>query len=229
MAYEKIVVSIGDIMVWEPVVTLTDLLVSAVCFYFFYRLQKKKLPGKMYLLFKWHFFTMGVATLFGGLFGHAFLYVVNISWKLPGWIISMASISLLERAFIEHTVQMVGKKTRFWFKLANNVELLVFMSLTIYSLNFQFVEFHSGFGILAVIFPLQTFMYQKTKDPGSKTVFGVVFLAIISAIVFINQISLHPWFNHISLSHVLMVFMVILLYKTAISLHYEPKSKPQTP
>lgn len=220
MAYEKIVITIGQLTVWEPIVTLTDLFVSATCFYFFYRLKKQKRQGKMYQLFKWHFFTMGIATMFGGLLGHAFLYAVDIAWKLPGWIISMASISLMERAFIAHTVQLVGKKTRRGFKLANNIELFIFMGLTIYTLNFHFVEFHSGFGILAVIFPLQLFMYLKTKDPGSKIVFAIVALSIVSAIIFINQITIHPWFNHIALSHMLMVFMVILLYKTAISLRY---------
>ena len=225
MTYEKIIVNICGITVWEPMATLTDLFVSVACFYFFCLLHKKKLPGKMYLLFKWHFFTMGVATLFGGLLGHAFLYAVHISWKLPGWIISMASVSLLERACIAHTVQQVSKKTRYAFKLANNIELIVFMSLTLYTLNFHFVEFHSGFGILAVIFPLQLFMYLKTKDPGSKIIFAVVFLSLVSAIIFIKQITLHPWFNHIALSHTLMVFMVVLLYKSAINLRYNPETK----
>jgi len=165
---------------------------------------------------------MGLATLFGGIFGHAFLYAFDLAWKLPGWLISMISISLLERAFIAHTVQEVSKKTRFWFKLANNIELLIFMGLTIYFLNFHFVEIHSGFGILVVVFPLQLYMYFKTRDSGSKIVFIIVALSVISAFIFINRISLHTWFNHIAISHMLMVVMVILLYKTSISLRYKP-------
>ncbi|OQY04221.1 MAG: hypothetical protein B6I20_03495 [Bacteroidetes bacterium 4572_117] len=223
MIVEKISITIAGITILEPMATLTDIFVSIACFYAFYQLHKKNKPGKMYFHFKWHFFTMGFATLFGGILGHAFIYAVDFAWKLPGWLISMISISLLERAFIAHTVQQVSKKTRFWFKMANNIELLIFMGLTIYTLNFHFVEFHSGFGILIVTFPLQLFMYLKTRDPGSKLVFVIVILTIISAFIFINRISLHPWFNHIAISHIFMVVMVILLYKTAITLKYDPQ------
>ena len=221
MSVEKLSITINGIMVLEPMVTFTDLIVSATCFYAFYKLRKKNKQGKMYFHFEWHFLTMGVATIFGGLLGHGFTYAVDDAWKLPGWLISMISISFMERAFIAHTVQIVSKRTRFWFKTANNVELLIFMGLTVYSLNFHFVEFHSGFGILAVVFPLQLYMFVKTKDPGSSYIFVVVALSIFSAFIFLNKISIHKWFNYMALSHILIAVMVFYLYKAALSLRYE--------
>ena len=221
MSVEKLSITINGIMVLEPMVTFTDLIVSAACFYAFYKLYKKNKQGKMYFHFEWHFFTMGMATFFGGLLGHGFTYAVDVAWKLPGWLISMISISFMERAFIAHTVQEVSKKTRFWFKMANNIELLIFMGLTVYSLNFHFVEFHSGFGILAVAFPLQLYMFVKTRDPGSRYIFVIVALSILSAIIFLNEISIHKWFNHMALSHILIVIMVFYLYKAALNLKYE--------
>ncbi len=224
MGYEKIIIEIAGIQVYEPMATLTDLFVSAACFYAFYITLEQNRKGKMYTMFKWHFFTMGIATLFGGLLGHAFLYAVGLPWKLPGWLISMISISLLERAFIAYTVQHVSDKAKFWIKTLNNLELLFFMGVTIYTLNFKFVEIHSGFGIMAEVLPLQLYMWYKTKDPASKTVFTMVALSAISALIFMNQIIIHPWFNHLAVSHTLMTIGVIYLLKASQTLKYEPET-----
>jgi hypothetical protein len=221
MTPEKNIFYIGELLIMEPIVSLTDIMVSIACFVALYNLKKRKLDGRMYLHFKLHFLTMGLATLFGGTIGHAFLYAFSDAWKLAGWLISMVSVNFLERAFIAHTIQHVSEKTRFVIKSANNIELIAFMGITIYTLNFDFVEIHTGFGLLFVIFPLQLFMYFKTRDKGSIYVFIIVILSIISATIFVKQIDIHKWFNHISLSHVLMFVMVILLYKSAITLKYD--------
>ena len=221
MTTEKNIISIGNLIIMEPIVSLTDIMVSVACFIAFYSIRKLKLEGRMYFHFKLHFLSMGLATLFGGTIGHAFLYAFSDAWKLAGWLISMISINFLERAFIAHTIQHLTEKTRFLIKTANNIELLAFMAITIYTLNFNFVEIHTGFGLLLVVFPLQIYMYFKTKDKGTKFIFIVVVLAIISAIIFVMQISIHKWFNHISISHSLMFVMVILLYKSATTLKYD--------
>ncbi len=221
MILEKNIFYIGDLVIMEPIVSLTDIMVSVACFVALYHLKKLKLNGRMYFHFKLHFLTLGLATLFGGTVGHAFLYAFSDAWKLTGWLISMISINFLERAFIAHTIQHVSEKTRFIIKSANNVELIAFMGTTIYTLKFDFVEIHTGFGLLLVIFPLQLFMFFKTKDKGAKYIFVIVALAIISAVIFINQIDIHQWFNHISISHVLMFVMVILLYQSAVTLDYD--------
>ncbi len=221
MPAEKLIIEIAGIKIMEPIATLTDLWVSIACFVSLYLLnQRKDLKGRMYTMFRWHFFTMGIATLLGGLFGHAFLYAVNINWKLPGWIISMVSVSLMERAFIAHAVQEVNQQTRTVFKWANNIELITFIGITIYTLDFHFVEFHSAFGFTFVALPLQIFMYIKTKDPGFKYFSIAIGIGIIDAIIFGLQWSPHPWFNYLAVCHLLMTIIVIFLYKTAITLRY---------
>jgi len=217
MEYTKLIIEIAGITIYEPMATLTDLFVSVAFFYAYYIALKENRKGKMYVFFKWHFLTMALATLFGGLFGHAFLYAVGLPWKLPGWIISMVSISLLERAIIAYAVQHVTLKTKFWIKTLNNIELVFFIGITIITLNFKFVEIHSGFGILAEVFPLQLYMWYKTRDKASKYVFIMVGLSAASALIFMNQIIIHPWFNHLAFSHTLMtigVFFILKSYKT---------------
>jgi hypothetical protein len=222
MAYEKIIIHIAGLAIYEPMATITDLFVSFSALYAYYRMRKENREGIMYSYFKYHFLTMGIATFFGGLFGHAFLYAFGIAWKLPGWLISMVSISLLERAFIAYTVQHVNDRAKYIIKFINNAELVFFMGITIYTLNFKFVEFHSGFGILAEVFPLQIYMWYKTKDKASKWVFVLVALSVTSALFFMNKIIIHPWFNHLAASHTIMTIGVFFLLKAALSLDYKP-------
>src|SRR5688572_803532 len=119
-----------DIVLWgiriqEPVTTLTDLLVSAVCYYSFYRLQQSGKRDAVFSLFNYYFLTMGLATTFGGLIGHAFLYYFGFKWKLSGWFISMLSVSLLERATIMHARPLLKPRIGNFLSLLNIVELLI--------------------------------------------------------------------------------------------------------
>ncbi|NBP69638.1 MAG: hypothetical protein EBU52_12920 [Cytophagia bacterium] len=203
----------------EPVTTLTDLLVSAVCFYAWYKLGKLAAGSKSLLYFRYYFLLMAVATLLGGLVGHAFLYALSFSWKLPGWIVSMFSVALIERSAIDYAKTYVPEKVGKFFLRLNVIELLVIMSITLYTLNFKWVEFHSGYGLLAIVFPFHAYVYYKTKDKGSRTIIFAVAIASIAALIFMNKIALHTWFNHLDISHTLMAIAAYIFYKGALKLY----------
>ncbi len=121
-------VKIFGILVNEPVTTFTDLMVSAVCFYAFYQLNKIKKPEKVMLFFKLYFLVMGIATTLGGILGHAFIYAIPFAWKLPGWVTSMIAIMFIERAAIEHTRILLHPTFISVLKALNIIEFLVFLS-----------------------------------------------------------------------------------------------------
>lgn len=196
----------------EPVVTITDLLVSFLCLYFFYKIHRSGKKEKTFLFFKIYFLSMGIATLFGGIIGHAFLYYFSFYWKLPGWIMSMISIMFLERAVIEHTRIWLKDSIVKIFGIINILEFLTFLTLTILTLNFFFVEFHSGYGLMFVVLSLEGFLYIKTKNAGSKFILIGVSFAALAAIFFMNKISPHQWFNYISISHIFMAIAAIFFY-----------------
>jgi hypothetical protein len=155
---------------------------------------------------------MGIATMLGGLMGHAFLYAFSFYWKLPGWITSMISIMFVERAAIEHT--------RIWLKdsvvrvlgVINIIEFLTFLTLTVTSLNFFYVEFHSGYGLMFVVLSLETFLFLKTKNTASRYLLAGVGFAALAALFFMNKISPHQWFNYLAVSHVLMAVAATFFY-----------------
>ncbi|WP_339793394.1 hypothetical protein [uncultured Imperialibacter sp.] len=197
----------------EPIVTITDLLVSALCIFYFYKLQKSGKTGKVFIWFKYYFLLMGIATALGGLLGHAFLYAFSFGWKLPGWIISMFAIMLIERGAIEHSGVLFKESAVKVLKVINILELLTFLSLTIFTLNFFFVEFHSGYGLMFVVLSFEGYLYLKTRNTASKNMLIGIAFAAAAALVFMNKLSPHQWFNHLALSHVLMAAATFFIYK----------------
>ncbi len=203
----------------EPVVTATDLLVSLLCFIFAYKIHKSGKKEKPITYFKIYFLIMGIATALGGIVGHAFLYALSFYWKLPGWITSMISIMFVERAAIEHT--------RIWLKeslikillVINIIEFLTFLTLTVVTLNFFFVEFHSGYGLMFVLLSLEGFLFLKTRNTAGKYILAGIGFAALAAIFFMNEISPHQWFNYIAASHIWMAVAATLFYMGAIRIN----------
>src|ERR1043165_3568967 len=103
----------------EPIATVTDILVSAVCLYAFFKLTQKKLPGRSQWYFRYYFLLIGIATFLGGVIGHGFLYALSFPWKLPGWTISMLSVALIERSSIERAKPLIDPKVGRFFLILN--------------------------------------------------------------------------------------------------------------
>jgi hypothetical protein len=198
--------------------TLTDLVVSAVCFYAFHQLNKKNSQGRTQLFFRYYFLTMGIATGIGGLIGHGFLYLFSFAWKLPGWITSMLSVALIERSAIEHAKAHIKPGIGKFFLTVNIIELTIIMTITMITLNFGWVEFHSGYGLLAIVAPFHLWVFYKTRDRGSLLVLGGVALASIAALFYMNKISLHTWFNYLDISHTIMAVAAYVFYLGAENL-----------
>lgn len=213
--FEKTEIFISGIRVMEPVTMATDILVTIVCFYAYYRLRKMKLQDTAVNFMMGFFVLLGIATALGGIIGHSFNYALSFAWKLPGWLTSMVAMWLLERASIEYSKILFSEKTIKLMKIANLVELVTFMFLTFYFLKFRFVEIHTMFGLVAVNLPIHAYVYHKTKSKVSQTAIWGVVVALLSAIVFKAMIFPHQWFNHIDFSHVLMAWSAWIFYKAA--------------
>ncbi len=239
MYFEQPSIFLFDIRIDEPVTTLTDLMVSFVCFYAFFKLKNSNQKGKIYYYLRFYFLSMGIATFIGGAIGHGFLYLFDAQWespkwlikflsvfvsdellnevanpwKLPGWLTSMFSIALVERASIEYAKPFINKKTGIFFSWLNIFELMTFVTITFATLNFFFVEVHTAYGFLIIVLSFNLIVYVKQRLKGNKLFLIAVFFSSIGALFFMNKWGFCQWFNHFDISHTFMTISAIFFYK----------------
>ncbi len=215
----------------EPVTVLTDLIVAAVCFYAYYKLGRFDKQTSVNRFLRYYFLTMGIATTLGGIIGHGFLYAFDLwfpfdyavsPWKLPGWLVSMFSITLVERASIEYTRPIVHPRTGKILAWINIIELIVFIFIVFFSLNFWFVQVHAAYGLLFVVSSLNIYVYYKRRTLSSKIFLGAVGFAAIGALVYLNQWSIDQWFNYFDISHMFMAASAYTFYRGSKQLLDDP-------
>ena len=208
----------------EPIVTLTDLMITAVCVYAFFQLRKPNRRGKVHKYIRWYFGIMAIATFLGGILGHAFQDQIDLAWKLPGWLISMLAVMAIERASILHAKPILNENLGKLLEVANVVELLTFAVLAFSTLNFFFIQIHSAYGLGLVVLPIHFYVYWKTKNEGSRIFFLTVIFATLAAFFYTSEIGLNKWFNHLDLAHTVMAISMYLLYRGARELEVLEKS-----
>jgi hypothetical protein len=211
-------IEIFDITIMEPMVTFTDLWITAVCLYALVRLMKLNKKGKVHQYMRWYFGIMALATFLGGVLGHAFQYAVGLEWKLPGWLISMLAVMAVERASIMHAQPVINDKFGKFLEVANVVELLTFAVITFYTLNFFFIQVHSAYGLGLVVLPLHFLVYWRTRNEGSRIFFLSVLFATLAAFFYTSEIGLHIWFNHLDLAHTVMAISMYFFYRGSLKL-----------
>lgn len=201
--------------IMEPMVTFTDLWITAVCVYAFIQLVKLGKTGKVHQYMRMYFLIMALATFLGGILGHALQHVVGLAWKLPGWLISMLSVMSIERASIMHASPIVNQKFAKFLGVANIIELLTFAVLSFSTLNFFFIQVHSAYGLGLIVLPLHFWVYWNTRNEGSRIIFLSVIFATLAAFFYTSEIGIHKWFNHLDLAHTVMAISLYFFYRGA--------------
>jgi hypothetical protein len=217
---------LGEIRVAEPVTSLTALMISAICFYAWGRLQRTAPVHAVPFLIRMFFLLMGLATLVGGVIGHAFLYMFSLAWKIPGWVLSMVAIAALERAAIVHARPLMGPAWGRVFGIMNLVELATFMTLALATLNFHFVEVHAGYGLVVVVGLFEGYVYYRRRDPGSRLILLAIPVAAVAVAAHLAHFSVSVWFTYFDIGHVLMCVGAYMMLRGAEAMrYYDPEDK----
>ena len=206
-------IELFGVTIMEPMVTFTDFWITAVCVYAFVQLVKLDKKGKVHQLMRSYFIIMALATFLGGILGHAFQYAVGLTWKLPGWLISMLSVMSIERASIMHASPIINKKFAKFLGVANVIELLTFAFIAFYTLDFFYIQVHSAYGLGLVVLPLHFLVYWRSRNEGSRIIFLSVIFATLAAFFYTSEIGLHTWFNHLDLAHTVMAISLYFFYR----------------
>jgi len=197
----------------EPVTTLTDLVISGICFYAFFALKKYKVSHNIYYLIRGYFLCIALSTLLGGIMGHGFLYAFSPKWKFPGWAFSMVGINLLERVMLSFSRSFIKRRYARFFSWVNIVELLVFAYLAFTTLNFAYVEIHTAYGLMVFVLGFSLYHYFKGNQSDMIRFFIWAVMAVIVAFFFfITKYGVSEWFNYMDISHLFLALAAWLFY-----------------
>ena len=208
-------IEILNLRIDEPITTVTDLLFAAICFYAFFRIRRMEYTGRVKWYFKYYFLTLGFGALFGGIFGHAFLYRLSTGWQLVSWVCSLLAVALITHALVELSKPLMKPWFTRWVGRINLLILAFALFYTLWSLAFSPVKYYSIFGLVVVVGSLSYYIYQKTHKRGLTVLMLAVGIGFISALVFSFEWGLSPWFNHNDISHVILSFSAFGMYKGA--------------
>ena len=218
MEFVKTKIDLFGFQIMEPVTAATDLLVAAVCLYAFVKISRSGNSLPSVQLLKYYFLMLAISTTYGGVIGHALQNILSFGWKVPGWLISMISIALIERAAILHAQPILRPGLGKFFAFLNIIELITLISIVMITLNFFFVEAHAAYGLLVIVSSFELFIYLKTKNEGSRLLLIAVVISALAATVHLTKFTVHIWFNHLDLSHVLMAGAAYVFYLGAIKI-----------
>lgn len=208
-------IEVFGVEIMEPMVTFTDMWITAVCVFAFFKLRKLGKKGKVHQFIRWYFGIMAIATFLGGILGHALQNEISLAWKLPGWLISMLAVMAIERASIMHARPLLNERFGKILGIANIVELLIFAALAFSTLNFFFIQIHSAYGLGLVVLPIHFYVYWKSGNEGSRIFYLTVLFATLAAFFYTSGIGLHKWFNHLDLAHTVMAISLYFFYRGA--------------
>ena len=199
------------IRIQEAMNVLTDIILAAVSFYAFSKLNKNENTANN--LMKWYFLIFGLGALIGGIVGHAFLYAYSNYWRLLGWSFTALSALILVLAGVEQGENLLSQKLVKVIKPFIFIELAAILILTALDVDFKYITIHSTIAMMLIFTPIQIYIYKKTKNPGSKFMLYSVLVLISTLAIFKIPIVIDQWFNHKDLAHIVVGLSILLMLK----------------
>jgi len=199
----------------EPVIAATDLLISGVCLYAWFKLRHVSNQERPFRLFRLYFLLLGLATGWGGIVTHAFFYLFTDVWRTPGWLTGMVAVTLLALAFLGYSKHLIGERAHSLLSILIWLELGLVSVATITTLHFRWTGIHSAFNLVGIVTPMSWIALRKTKDKAGQLSLWAVLLFCVSGAVFSLQLSPHLWFNHVDLAHVFLAAAIFVFYRAA--------------
>lgn len=189
----------------EPVTVLTDLMLSAVGFY--YSIKTRKSHAKLWSVF---FLILSLATLAGAL-GHGLYTGKDNGFQLTARCLGLASVMIAEMAALRFDFMKPYSKllqTLFIF------QFLTALTLLLRTHSFRIVAVNGTIGMGIIVSAIHLIAWRKDITGSNLILLGILINAI-AGIVHKFALAPHIWFNHNDLAHVLMIFGLMAFAKGA--------------
>ena len=84
------------------------------------------------------------------------------------------------------------------------------------------MEAHAAYGLLVIVFSFEVLIFKIKKAESSIIFLMATGIASLAALVHLSQFTIHPWFNHLDLSHVLMAVSAYVFFLAGRKLEHDP-------
>ncbi len=203
--YAKIdtTINIGGIAVHQPVTSFTDLIISALCFYFYFRLKQISLSNQSIDNWKRFYLFLSLAPLFGSC-SHAFFTVhegmgYKSFWFPMQWF-NIFSAFCAQQATL-HSVLKDSPNKQIW-KMSSIIQVILFSVAVIVFSNFLVVVIDSAIALIPVM--VIHFKY-KEKEKGNELVGWGIVILFITAIINGTKVSINEYFTYLDIAHLFII------------------------
>ena len=201
---------IGDIAFHEPVTVLTDYIITGMCIYFY--MQLNRFPKHDIATKQWKYFfgLLGLSSFAGGC-SHAFYAIhegggYKFFW-LSMQVLNVFSVFCMQMAAY-HSVLKHSSVKRYW-KGSYMLELIAAMAAVLIFHNFLVVIINTAVALIPIM--ILHFINSKVIKANLWIAWGIV---VLFATAFVNatKLTLHDYFNHLDLAHVLIMVNLVCMY-----------------
>jgi len=197
-------IDFGGIRFCDPVIFLTDLLMCFVCFWALNALNKHPALDRTEWLYRSFFICMGCCTFLSAFFGHLLLHYVPISYKIPGWLLSLLATASIAQASVERSRSFFADTTYCVLSGINVLALLVAAWAVYVTKWFPAIEIYSAFGLLALMATIESALLYKFNNPSAKLLLLGLPFALLAVLAHVLHISIGRWFSAFDIGHVLL-------------------------
>ena len=201
---------IASVAIHEPVTTVTDFIISGLCVYFYLKLNKLSINNSSTNYWRYFFGFMALGSFIGGC-AHAFFAVhQGVGYKsfwLSMQVLNMLAMYCMQQATL-HSVLIQSNKKAYWAK-SYLIQALVGITAVFVFQNFLVVVINNAIALIPVM--IIHFNASKTNKLNLWIAYGIAVL-FITAGVNLTKLSLHDYFNHLDLAHILIMINLSLMF-----------------
>ncbi|HLP10541.1 MAG TPA: hypothetical protein VK177_01345 [Flavobacteriales bacterium] len=209
---------IAGMRIQEPIIALTCFVVTSFSFIGFYK-TRNIAYNPAFFYYRIFILLIGISSFIGAFVAHAFQDEFGIGGKFCTWFTSMMAVSMAQQAAFMRIQSRISERTYLILSFLNWVQLLTFITITIFKKEFLFVEIHTAISLLLVVCSIELWLYTKNKSRISLNIMVGIGMLIIGVMFHILKISATNWFTYFDFGHVFIGLCLFFFWISILRYH----------
>lgn len=211
-------IQIGNLIIGEPMTSLTDIIIAVTSFSLFFRIRDRLNASYFYQAWRMFFLFMGISTSFGtvahALNGSRAVELYAVLFQVMTICSSVAVFYALQATISFMTIKEEARRI---VHAVNVITLFIFIAYTLVLGDFEIFKLHAG-GALFIIF-LTHLVAMNRRHWGSGWIVSGMLLSFFTVFIHSIQFSFSQWFNYKDISHVMMILSLVCIYTGIKAMH----------